>query len=352
MGLLDWFTRSIPATPESPLSLDDLRLHSPWTPSTLPDNVVFADVFGTQPLVAQRYEAMQVPAIQKARHLITSTLAAAVWTEYDKNGQASKTQPPWLYRTNTATTPWHRMVWTADDLLFRGWSLHAVSRGTEGQILDSARVPQDRWTFDDKGRVLVDDGYVPEDQIVLIPGPFEGILTAGAATIRGALALETQWQARVKNPVPVTELHNNDANAPLTAEESKSLVSSYNKNRRDNVDGMTVYTPANIDLKVHGDIASNLFIEGRNAVAVDVARMTGLPAVLLDASNVNAANQTYQTKEDARNDLLDAVRNLWAASIEARWSMDDVCPRGRSVRADFTNALAIPTSPTTAPRED
>jgi hypothetical protein len=355
--IYDWFTRQVPGTDRSPLTLDDLQLQSPWTPSTLPSNVVFGDVFGVQPLTAQRIEAMQVPAVVKARHFIASTLAAAVWGAYGSDGTKAKTQPPWLYRTNTSTSPWHRMVWMADDLLMHGWTLLAVTRGASGTnaygpILDAVRVPTDRWDFDQNGFVRVDDNYPQDHEVVLIPGPFEGILTANAATIRGALALETQWTSRVKNPVPVTELHNNDANDPLTTEQARELVQQYNANRRASVDGMTAYTPANIDLRTHGDVAVNLFVEGRNAVAIDVARITGLPAVLLDAANVNASNQTYTTKADARNDGLDAVRNLWAAPIEARLSMDDVCPRGQSIRADFTTALEVPTAPTTAPRED
>jgi len=323
---------------------------SPWTPSTLPNNVVFADIYGQPDLLVDRTQAMSVPAIAKARHLVCTTLSRQPLRQY-RDAVEVKAQPAWLYRTNTQTPPQLRMLQTLDDVFFYGWSLWAVERGSEGQVIDATRVPQDRWDFDDRGRVMVDDGYVSNEQVVLIPGPFEGVLAAGARSISGALALEAQWTSRVKNPVPVTELHNNDANEPLAPDESKALVQGYNDNRRNSPDGMTVYTPANIDLRVHGDTAVNLFVEGRNAIALDVARLTGIPAVMLDASQVSAS-LTYNTTEQGRNDFVDALTNMWAAPIEARLSMDDVCPRGTRVAFDLSNLLAIPQATTGPATED
>lgn len=343
MGLLDWMLGRVPtAATYAPAS--------PWTPSALDPNVIIGEAFGQFQTLASRENAIQIPAIAKARHLIASTLAAAVWAQYRGETKVA-TQPSWLYRTNGQMTPQHRMMWTADDLLFYGWSLWAVQRGTESQILDASRVPRERWDFDVANRIEVDGEIVNDDEVVLIPGPFEGLLTAGRHTIHGAMDLEAQWSARVRNPIAITELHNTDANDPLTNDEAKALVATFNAARQTQ-DGVTTYTPANIELRVHGAEVVDLFIAGRNASAVDVARLTGLPAVMLDAANVNAANQTYTSKESARNDLIDSVRNVWALPIEARLSMDDVCPRGTSVRADLGSQIEIPQSPTSAPRED
>lgn len=325
------------------------QLATPWTESTLTSNVVFGDILGVTDAPMTRALAMSVPSVARARHLVTTTLARQPLRAY--NGpDALATQPAWLYRTSGDVAPQMRMLYTLDDLFFNGWSLWAVQRGAADQIIDAARVPADRWTFTDTGEIRVNSKPVAADQVILIPGPFEGMLKAGARTIRGAVALEEQWQNRVKNPVPVTELHNTDANAPLDADEANALVTAYNKRRRD-PEGVTVYTPNNISLNVHGDTAVDLFVQGRNAAVLDVARMTGIPATMLDASQVNAS-LTYSTKEGGRNDFIDALTNMWAMPLEARLSMDDATPRGTRVAFDLSNLLSTPQAVTGPVTED
>lgn len=345
MGLLEWLGfGSLPQAPTvSP------ALATPWTSSTLTPNVLFGDILGSAEAPMTRALAMSVPAVAKARHLICSTLSRQPLRTYRSEAVAS-TQPAWLYRTSGDVPPQLRMAYTLDDHLFFGWSLWAVQRGAGSQVVDAARVPKNRWAFAPDGSVLVDDKPVDAEQVILIPGPFEGLLTAAARTIRGAVALEDQWQNRVKNPVPITELHGTSADEPLEPAEALEMVNAYNVRRRD-PEGVTVYTPHNVELKVHGDTAIELFVAGRNAVTLDVARHTGLPAVMLDASQVNAS-LTYSTKAEGRNDLLDALSNMWATPIEARLSMDDVTPRGQRVAFDLSNLLAVPQATTGPATED
>lgn len=346
MGLMDWFTRSLPVT-QVP---DRYAVQTPWAEDNLTANVLLADAFGITTEIATRQNAMSIPAIAKARHIITSTVAAAVWRAYRGDTEV-RTQPPFLYRTNSAMSPVHRMVWTVDDLMFYGWSLWATTRSSEGEILDAVRVPRARWDFDSIGRVLVDGELTQEGEVILIPATDEGLLLTGSATILGALNLEREWQKRIKNPIAVTEIHNTDRDDPLTPEQAKTFINGFNANRRA-ADGITAYTPANIEIRTHGEQVTDLFIAGRNAVAIDVARLTGLPALVLDTANINAANQNYSNKETARNDLLDAIRNIYVAPIEARLSQDDVVPRGQSVRADLSDAVTVPSTGLGAPRED
>lgn len=318
---------------------------SPWAEG-LPANIVVADVFGGANLQPTRAEAMSIPAIAKARHLVCSTLARQPMRKYGDSDQPEADQPSWLYRTSGDVPPQMRTLYVLDDLFFHGWSLLAVSRGADGQILDAARVSTDRWTFDPKGQVLVDSQPVDSRSVVLIPGPFEGLLTAGARTIRAALDLEAVWASRVRNPIPTVEIHNTDANDPLTPDEAKALVATYVQARK-GIDGAVMYTPSNVDLKMHGDAAVDLFVNGRNAIAIDVARLTGVSASLLDASQV-AASLTYSTTEGGWDNFIRVTADMWATPIEARLSMDDVTPRGSRIAFDKSNFLSTPQA-TTAP---
>ena len=309
MGVLDWFTRSIPQT-QIP---DRYAVQTPWENDNLTANVILAEAFGITTNIATRQNAMSVPAIAKARHIITSTVAAAIWRAY-KDDSVLQSQPPFLYRTNSQLTPVHRMIWTVDDLLFYGWSLWVVTRASDKAIIDAVRIPRSRWDFDEVGRVKIDGHYPNDDEIVLIPASNEGLLQTASETILGALNIEREWQKRIRNPIAVTELHNTDANDPLDPEESKALVTRFNESRKTD-DGITAYTPANIEIRTHGTQVVDLFVNGRNAVALDIARHTGLPAIVLDTANINAANQNYSNKETARNDLIDAIRNIFTRHL-------------------------------------
>jgi phage portal protein BeeE len=95
-------------------------------------------------------------------------------------------------------------------------------------------------------------------------------------------------------------------------------------------------TPANIDVKDHGQADPALFIEGRNAARLDTAAMFNLPGSVLDASTATAS-LTYVTQEGNRSSLDDMSLPYWYRPIEARLSQDDIVPRGQSVRFDFSS---------------
>lgn len=341
MGILSWLTGGPNTTAPGTTGA---ALASPWSEG-LPSNIIVNDIFGTAGLAITRAEAMSIPAVAKARHLICSTLARQPLKVYS-GAEELADQPAWLYRTSGAVPPQMRMVWVLDDLFFHGWSLLAVERGSRGQILDAVRVGTDRWQFDTNGAVLVDNAPVNADDVILIPGPYEGLLVAGARTIRGALDLEAVWAARVRNPIPSVEIHNTDANDPLTPEQAQALVSGYAESRK-NINGAITYTPANVELIMHGDAATDLFVEGRNAIAIDIARLTGVPAAMLDASQV-AASLTYNTVEGARDNFIGQVLDMWATPIEAQFSMDAVTPRGTRIAFDKANLTTFP-QPSTGP---
>jgi hypothetical protein len=234
------------------------------------------------------------------------------------------------------------MLWTLDDLFFYGWSLWAVTRGYENQILDARRVAPDRWNFDSDYRVTIEEypgQYPPEDEVILFPGIGEGILTEGYRTINAAINLETQWAARVKNPVPITEIRYTGDEDPTT-DELKEIRQSYIDARNDD-NGVVMVTPRGFETHAHGDQALELFVEGRNAASVDVARYANMPATSADASAVNASSVTYQNVIAGRNELIETLRS-WALPIEERLSQDDCVPRGQFAAFDLSALVTVP----------
>jgi len=334
----------LPSTPGYPGR--GLGVSSPWATSQL-SQIVWADILGSETLPVTRAEAVTVPSVTAARKLLVSRIAGLPLIALDKNGPLP-VQPAFLYRTNGATTPWHRMAWTIDDLLFYGWSLWSVVRGADGAILDGTRVPPEWWQIDPDNRITINAKPVNEDEVILFPGPDEGLCVFACRTIRAAKNVESAWAGRIRNPVPLVDLHRTTDNE-MEPDEVVAMIDAFTAARRD-VNGAVTSTPADVELKVYGETASSYLVEARNAVRLDVANMTGLPAASLDGS-LSTASLTYTTQEGARTELADALQG-WVDPIAARLSQDDVVPRGTRVRFDVTD-LATPTpTPTGIPVED
>lgn len=347
MSILDLFrgTKSLPNI--SPMFTGttgvQTGIRSPWSTTQL-SQVVLADIYGSTDLPVTRSEAMSVPAIAKARHLICSPLARQPLRMFN-GAELDESQPSWLYRTGTQMPPQMRMMWTLDDCLFTGWSLWAASRTMGGSITDAARVPPHQWAFDAEGYVLVDGKGVDDEEVILIPGPFEGLLEAARTTIRGGRRIEAAWVGRVESPIPAIDLHQT-TDDELTRDEIDEMLDAWADARSD-PRGAVSYSPYNIQVNALGTSDAALFIEGRNAIRLDVANFTGLPGALLDGSTATAS-LTYSTQEGRRNEFVDYSLAMWMTPIEARLSMDDVCPPTRRIAWDLEN-LTTTAQPTTGP---
>lgn len=327
-------------------------LASPFSDGAL-TKLVWSDVFGGDYAPISRAEAMSIPALSKARNLIAGTIATLPLRAKNAEGVlALDAQPSWMYRTDGQVSPFLRMLWTLDDLLFYGQSLWQVVRGSEGQILTAERVPYEWWRVTAEGAIVIHDEPVDGDDVLYFPGPVEGVLDKDASTLRAAKSIAAAVEARVKNPIPVTELHaTGDGGNEPTETEAADLVRSYNLNRRD-PDGVTVYTPSSVELRTHGDKAdAGFMVEGRNAVRLDVANITNVPAALLDGS-VSQSSLTYSTQEGRRNEFVDYGLRIWIEAVAGRLSADDVVPRGQHVIFDQTDFLTTLPSPTGPERQD
>ena len=335
MGISSWlgFGR-VPGSTSLPRSLA-----TPWAGDNHLVNVTLDELWDVSERPVTRAEAMSVPAVARARHLIAGGIAQAPLRAF-KDGAELADQPAWLYRTDNGVPPYHKMLWTVDDCMFYGWSLWSVTRGADGFPLSTARIQPNRWAFDATGSVLVDGQPVDATSVLLIPGPFEGLIEAAGRTIRGAQNLERNWQARVKNPIPFVEIRYT-GDDDLDEDEMRDIRSTY-VNARTDENGTVMVTPHGFEVHTHGNEVVELFVQGRNAVALDVARHTNVPAMMLDASNINAASVNYSNAGAKRSEYKDVTLTYWANAIAARLSMDDCVPRGTYVEFDMSEMVELP----------
>lgn len=311
--------------------------HPNATASPLSSGDILAPVFAGLDLptldgAVTRDMAMAVPALARARTLICSTIAGVPLVSVDDENDDDGRTPTYIKETMGEVSPYHRMLWTIDDLFFYGWSLWAVERDNAGQVLDAARVPFEMWSLDADGNVLVDGEPARADDVCLIPGISEGILTTGRSTIAQAHQLLRAAARAADNPSAQVELHQTN-DAPMTEEEVDRLIARWARARAGEKGGVA-YTSSGIEVKEHGASSEHLLIEGRNAAAVDIARHANLPATMVDAT-LSGSSLSYQNTAARMSELVTFGLSPLMNAVAARLSQGDMSPAGIRLAFDL-----------------
>lgn len=273
-----------------------------------------------------RQLAMSIPALNRARRLICGTIARCP-LEAHENGDVLESQPVWLDRTDGPVSPFHRILWTVDDLLFFGWSLWAVERSPGGDVLQVDRVPYEMWNFDRAGNILWNGKLVNSKSVCLIPGLDAGILEDSSPIIEQAVEINRATLHAARTPGTHTELHQLDGDV-MNQDEIVALLEGWVKGRK-STNGAVSFTNKNIEVRDHDltGIASSFLVEARQAAAMDIARATGIPAVLLDAATADGNNK-YSNIQARNQEFIDFGLAPLMNAISARLGMDDMLPSG------------------------
>jgi hypothetical protein len=336
-----------------------VALGSPWAPTSHLASVIVEDLLGAAaPRALTRAEAMRIPAVARARHIIAGTLARIPLRAYPGESTDPLTgdrAPSWLSRTDGPISPFHRMLMTVDDLLFYNWSLWRITERTADERLPlrMARVPMEQWQFEaGTGRVLTlqPDGsggwawkVTPDRDVVLIPGGTGGLLDDGQDTLGHARDLEASAHNAARFPTAYIGLEQtsgptlkrrSDDPAEVTVE---TIVNDWRAARR-NPEGGGVAWLGGVKPHELGAFDKHLLESGRNAAAVDVARHTSIPADLIDAT-VTESSLHYSTSRDNDRRFIDYGLGLYMSAISARLSQDDVTPRGQRIAFDLEQWL-------------
>ena len=338
-------------TAAGPSGRGKLQMPSPWQTGSL-SQLAWEDIFGTALPYLTRQQAMSIPGVARGRGIIISLLADKPLIDY-RGSDRLETQPNWLYRVPGIEGPWRRMAATLDDLIFYPWSLWGTKRGAAPAgaalrpILEAWHIPYDDWVVDELDRIclLDDDGhFVPadDDEVLLIPGPSEGLLAMATRALQGAVELEKAWVTRAKNPIPMIELHET-IESGIEPDEAQEVVDAW-ATARASENGGIAYTPNSIEAKALGQYSPDFFIEGRNSSRLDIAAFLQIPGSLLDASTATAS-LTYVTQQGNASSLDTMTVPYWSRPIEDRLSQDDVVAIGQIVRFGWAQAYTEPPGP-------
>lgn len=300
-----------------------------------------------------RADALTIPAVVRGMTQVTSALASCPWVKYAGDVEAA-TQPAWLYSTAGDVAPQYRTAFVVEDLILYGWSLLDLKRDGRGMITAAVRRRPDLWEFDEDGNVVDAESQdiLGPRSYALVKGPHDGILSTGARTLRGAIALEQAWTKAVRNPTPIQILQqvNDDQ---LEEDEIADLLTAW-VTARQGADGTVAYLPAGIELKTPGAVSPELLVAARNAVAVDVARLIGLPSAAVDAGAVQTSLTYTNTSVGVGLQLVTQGFKPYADAIGAALSLDTVTDRGSRIALDMSQLLAdaATLSPSGTPTKD
>jgi hypothetical protein len=336
------------APPAVPLTLESSALSGPVTPApeiaspwTAPDwlqTVVWGDLFGQGKGPLTRSEAMAIPAVARSRGVVCTTLGRLPLVVVDGEGPTAQEVPGtdlgrFLAQPDPQQARFIQVLWTVDDLVFHGvsWWLvtdryAAPSSFQRGYPRHARRILPGHVEPADGGTWKVYGKPVAAHDLIRIDGPHEGILNYAAESVRVAARLERAAAKFADNPVPAVELHQ-ETDYVMSPQEKIDMVQSW-VDARKGLNGGVAWTNRHVKAIMHGAPAEHLLTGGRNAAAVDMARVVGTPADTVDAS-VEHASMTYNNSEGRLRVLLDFGLAAYGAAITARLSMPDIGPRGQ-----------------------
>jgi hypothetical protein len=340
MGFKDWWNGGYRSGAALPIV-------SPYAaPGNLATVLDPNDVYGPdfRPVLAvDRASAMSVPAIAKARNMLQSLIAARPLNAY-RGMELLATQPSWTSRSDSGVPTMHRMSALLDDLFFEGVALWVIEdRLADGYPKNMAHVPFARWSMSEKGLEIDGEAVSNPQDFVLIDHPgWEGLLKVGSEKIREYHNLTKSAQARARNPIAAMEIHMTEG---LEASDEEMLALKKKIIAAQNDGTSTFITPNGIEIKTHGDRATDFHESARNALRLDLAALCMVPATALEGST-EGSSLNYENEQGKRAELHDTIR-FWAAPIEAWLSQDRVTPRTTRIAFDFSDyptALQIRTT--------
>lgn len=310
----------------------------------------------------RRATAMRVPAFRQAARLVGSNLGSLRFMTRTPAGPVDV--PPVLRRPDPGRT---LSAWLNDitvDLALHGvayavnprWDTPAgwawpdagigkrkhksLIRVAPENVVPSAGERVQAWDGLHVSEYMVTDAagvgrLLPAWAVVAFECGAGGWLLDGADTLRTIAALEEAVRAYARSPLPSVVIRNTGPRR--SPKQVATLLDEYELARRTRA---TAYVGRDLDLTTLGfDARQTALVESRRMAGLEVARLTGIPAILLGVVP-DGSSMTYQNMTQARLDLLSAIQP-YAVAIEQRLAFDDVTGAGTDVVLDFGPWLRV-----------
>lgn len=292
-----------------------------------------------------RAEAMQVPAVARARSIICGTAASLPLHAYNKSTNAEIYGRTILEQPDPALPTAVVMSWTFDDLLFHDvayWQVLSVSP-EDGRPTHARRIDPSRVNYNTEGvtGVVIDGFWVDGVQvpmsgvgslIVFYGLGTGGILSRAGRTIKTALDLEKAVSRMAEEPNPAMYIKNSGVDLP--AAQVSSLLANWKAARAQR---STAYLSGNLEVETFGFDATQMELSAnRMNTATEIARLMNIPAWYLNAESTSS---TYSNTLQERRSLIDLSLMPYLIAVEGRLSMDDITPITQRVKFEIEEYL-------------
>lgn len=294
------------------------------------------DYFGLSAVT--RAQAMQVPAVARARNIICATIGSLPLEVRRESNNSKVPTPPFIRQPDPRMTGQSVYTFLAEDLLFTGQGyLRILELGTDGRPLSAEWISVSRITrtLDSLGHNVryysVDGNRVPDTGLgSLIPftGYDEGLLVRAGTTILTALALEKAVKRFADEPTPNVVLK---SNLPMPAERVTALLNSWKEARQTRG---TAFVNDTIDFQSIGFSPEQLTLnQARQYMASEISRACNLPEYYVGGNA--GGSMTYSNVTAERRSLIDLSLKPLMSCITQRLSDNDITPRGSIVKYDL-----------------
>lgn len=319
-------------------SLASEQLASPWADKSHLETITMQDLFGyADGIRPTRSRAMQLGTIAAGRNTIAGTIARLqLYTE--KNSTRLPVQPSLFKQLERGVPTSTTLRWTIDSLIFYPCAWWVVrERDAYGWPTFIEWVPNGKAKTDADGNLIGigDEKVKPEDVIRFDSPTGSGLLVDAARTIKRAIVIEESAALAEDNPVPTVELHNEGDR--LEKDEIEDLMEIWQSSRRRRG---VAYTSKGIKAIDHGQQVSQLLIEGRKAINLDLIRHMNIPAWAAEAS-ADGASLQYENRVSRNWELIDISCAPYMDALVSRLSLPDITPLGHLVKLD-TDELTKP----------
>lgn len=288
-----------------------------------------------------RLEAIQVPAVKRARDLIAGTLGTLPIDLFGTNADQFKQL---LEQPESDTPRSVTMTRTYEDMLFEGvawWRItemgwHGYPTRVRRLNPRSVNVRQDGRVFyaKDGSSQGVADEWIPDAQLIRFDSPNDALLVAGARAIRTILHLENAAKNYAEGAPPVDYFTPSDDADPADDDEIIEILNQWQASRQSRSTG---YVPASLKYNVGGWNPEQLQLaDARQHAVLEIARLAGVDP---EAIGVSTTSRTYFNAEHKRKEFVDFTLGGYMTAMEGRMSMGDVTPRGYYARVNLDSFL-------------
>lgn len=287
-----------------------------------------------------RRSAIQVPAVKRGRDMVPGVLGTLPVDLLNAENQVVRTsllEQPEVGIPRSVT-----LIRTFEDLWFEGvawWQI--IEYGWHGFPTRVKRLDPTTVTVRQDGKVYTTTAgnsgvawdWVPDADLIRFDGPNDGVLVAGARAIRTALKLDSSASKYADGNQPLDYFTPKDGYDPEQGDLDE-FMGDWDVARSQHATG---YVPSWVDYKTAGWNPQQLQLaEARQHAALELARAMGLGPEDL---GIPVPTNTYFNAFDRKQHRLQNTLRAFIVAFEDRLSMNDVTPRGYSVRLNLSDLL-------------